>query len=430
MSGMDKLASSLYSALTESDKKKPKPYDTKAEVLRTEGNTVWVKIPGGIDETPVQRTNNANPGDTVMVRVAGGRAWLLGNNTSPATDDTKANIAYAVANDAGYTAETAIQNAISAQDSASIAKIAADAATEDAAIARDNAQEAIEATTTIRTLAQDAYDNAGIAQTSAAIATSSANTALDQLGIVENVVGVLEMLQTHGDYQITTDHTVEPNKWYFRRSGEYPNYIYSVVNNPASIEYAPTTDTSVESGKIYYSRSGTGTGDDPYVYTAVEPVGTEDPSDEGWYECIFYELTGIKEEIQNYIANQLVVDDQGLWLKRPDFTGIQTKVLLSQEYGVVLYDETGHQVGQYGSTAVVGDPQHMHITMTGTRLSFYDAQQEVAYIDGQKLYIKQTIVLEQMDLGETIPKGGNGQWSWKIHPNANGKNNLNLKWVG
>lgn len=280
------------------------------------------------------------------------------------------------------------------------------------------------------------YADAEAAQRSALSATSSANIALDHLGIVEDVVGVLEMLQTHGDYRITNDTAVIPNKWYFTRSGESPNYIYAVVNNPASIEYAPTTDTSVVSGKTYYSRSGTG---DPYVYTAVEPVGTENPSTEGWYECIFYELIGIDTAIQNYISSQLVVDGQGLWLKRPDSTGIKTKVLLSADYGVVLYDENGNQIGQYGSTAIVGDPQRMHITMTGTRLSFYDGVNEVAYIDGQKLYITQTIVLEQMDLG--LPFGyvnpathevGKGQWSWKVHPNDENppRNNLNLKWVG
>ncbi|MCQ2563866.1 MAG: hypothetical protein MJ128_05210 [Mogibacterium sp.] len=278
------------------------------------------------------------------------------------------------------------------------------------------------------------YADAENAQQSALSATSSANVALDHLGIVENVVGVLDMLQTHGDYQVTSDSTVIPNKWYFTRSGESPNYVYSVVNSPASIEYAPTTDTSVVPGKTYYSRSGTGVEDDPYVYTAVEPVGTEDPSSEGWYECIFYELTGIDTAIQNYISSQLVVDGEGLWLKRPDSTGIQTKVLLSAENGVVLYDEEGHQVGQYGSTAVIGDPHGMHIQMTGgneARLSFYNNETEVAYIDGQKLYITQTIVLEQMDLGETIPKG-KGQWSWMVHPNDENppKNNLNLKWVG
>ena len=67
-----------------------KPYDTTAEVLRVEEGIAWVHIPGGADETPVQMSINARPGDTVRVRVAGGQAWLVGNDTAPPTDDTKA----------------------------------------------------------------------------------------------------------------------------------------------------------------------------------------------------------------------------------------------------------------------------------------------------------------------------------------------------
>ena len=59
--------------------KKTKGYDTPAQVVRVEGSTVWVHIPGGVDETPVQRTVNCDVGDTVQIRVSGGRAWITGN---------------------------------------------------------------------------------------------------------------------------------------------------------------------------------------------------------------------------------------------------------------------------------------------------------------------------------------------------------------
>ena len=68
-----------------------KPYDTTAEVLRVEDGIAWVHIPGGADETPVQMSINARPGDTVRVRVAGGQAWSTGNDTAPPTDDRTAN---------------------------------------------------------------------------------------------------------------------------------------------------------------------------------------------------------------------------------------------------------------------------------------------------------------------------------------------------
>ena len=61
------------------NKKGTSAYDTQGQVIRIEGDTAWVHIPGGIDETPVRLTMNAKAGDTVQVRVSGGRAWLTGN---------------------------------------------------------------------------------------------------------------------------------------------------------------------------------------------------------------------------------------------------------------------------------------------------------------------------------------------------------------
>lgn len=71
----------------------PAPYDTSATVLRVDGDTLWVHIPGGAEETPVQRTINASPGDTIQIRVGGGTAWAVGNATAPPTDDRVANVA-------------------------------------------------------------------------------------------------------------------------------------------------------------------------------------------------------------------------------------------------------------------------------------------------------------------------------------------------
>lgn len=77
------------------------PYDTTAEVTRIDDDgTAWVHIPGGTDETPVQMSINAREGDTVRVRVAGGQAWTVGNDTAPPTDDKKANEAQATADEA------------------------------------------------------------------------------------------------------------------------------------------------------------------------------------------------------------------------------------------------------------------------------------------------------------------------------------------
>ena len=83
------IKNDLMEALSAS-KPKTQAYDTEAKVVRVEGNTAWVHIPGGVDETPVALTINASEGDTVRVRVGGGTAWLVGNDTAPPTDDTLA----------------------------------------------------------------------------------------------------------------------------------------------------------------------------------------------------------------------------------------------------------------------------------------------------------------------------------------------------
>lgn len=96
----------------------PKPYDTQAEVVRIDGSTAYVHIPGGIDETPVQMTIACAVGDTVQVRVGGGRAWLTGNATAPPTDDAEAIKAKTTATAAGKMAQKAEATAQKAQSAA------------------------------------------------------------------------------------------------------------------------------------------------------------------------------------------------------------------------------------------------------------------------------------------------------------------------
>lgn len=84
---MNEFVKEIASAMKES---KTKPYDTVAEVLRVDEKTAYVHIDGGADETPAQMAINCKAGDSVKIRVSGGRAWLTGNLTSPPTDDTAA----------------------------------------------------------------------------------------------------------------------------------------------------------------------------------------------------------------------------------------------------------------------------------------------------------------------------------------------------
>lgn len=84
---LNEFVKEIASAMKES---KTKAYDTVAKVLRVDEKTAYVHIDGGADETPAQMAINCKAGDSVKIRVSGGRAWLTGNLTSPPTDDTVA----------------------------------------------------------------------------------------------------------------------------------------------------------------------------------------------------------------------------------------------------------------------------------------------------------------------------------------------------
>lgn len=103
MSNMD-ILKDLAEAVKATGRQATKPYDTPATVIRVEGDIVWVHIPGGVDETPVRHTIAAKPGDVVQIRVSGGSAYIVGNETAPPTDDTKAEQAIKKAEEAGGTA--------------------------------------------------------------------------------------------------------------------------------------------------------------------------------------------------------------------------------------------------------------------------------------------------------------------------------------
>ncbi len=83
----DRTLKQLVESIKASSQPKTSAYDTSATVTRVENGVAWVHIPGGVAETPVKLTINAKAGDTVQVRVSGGRAFMVGNATAPPTDD-------------------------------------------------------------------------------------------------------------------------------------------------------------------------------------------------------------------------------------------------------------------------------------------------------------------------------------------------------
>jgi len=100
----------LLDAINTIAQSRDKSCDTPATVLRVEGDTVWVHIDGGANETPVQKTINCSEGETVQVRISNGSAFLVGNASAPPTDDTTANVAHFIAEEADVKATEAIRS--------------------------------------------------------------------------------------------------------------------------------------------------------------------------------------------------------------------------------------------------------------------------------------------------------------------------------
>lgn len=233
---------------------------------------------------------------------------------------------------------------IKAQNTTTLASVKAiyDAADEANTLLGDMQAAATEAGTTLDGIYQDASD----AQAAAASAQGSASLALSQLDVIENIVGVLDLLAENGSYDLTEDTEVQPNKWYFLRTGSSPNYVYQVVSNP-----------------------------------------TGDPSAQSWYE-----LTGVDQAVQNYVSSHLVLDNNGLWLQTDTSNA---KLFLSSTDGVVLYGTGGTPVAKYGTDTIIGDENEFHIQIGGANsdneIGFYQGTNRVAYMNGSELYVKNSL---------------------------------------
>lgn len=324
-----------------------------------------------------QENDVATSATSLTEQLSGIGASAITARASAESAKTSASEAYGYAQQANGYAQEALGYANEAQTKAQ-------EATDYAQEANDNAQTASQYASDAYTFAQNAEQNAGDALTFAQSANSSATGALNSLGEVEKVIDALNWISEHGEYALTEDTEVQDGKWYFTESGGE----YALVESP-----------------------------------------TGDPSAQGWYE-----LSSVDSAISNYVSSHLALTSEGLSLQTD---GTNTRLLLSAEEGLIIKGLGGQTLASYGQDAVIGDKYGFHITITPNynstgqgRLSFYkDETTEVAYVSGDKLYITQSVVLQQMDVGETVANGGLGQWSWKIHP-INGKNNLYLKWNG
>ena len=309
------ISSELVGVIKASKEKGTRPYDTQATVTRVEGSTVWVHIPGGVDETPVKKTISAKQGDIVQVRISGGSAYLLGNASNPPTDDTQAFRARDTAIEAK---DIAVRSELEAERAA----LAADSAEKAAGRAWEKAGEAEEAANEARTQAGEAKTSANEAKASAATASRAANGALTQLSVVEDVVGTLAWISEHGTYALSEDTEVVPGKHYFEKRGD----TYNIIVNPSG-----------------------------------------DPSSEGYFE-----LSGIDEAVTNYVSTHLALTDAGLWVVNDNRS---YKILLASD-GMKVYDAQGNLVASFGESISFSSTRPQYIGGEDAYIVFYDSNND------------------------------------------------------
>ncbi len=193
----------------------------------------------------------------VSATQAADKAWDEAASASAA-----ANTAWDKAVSASISADVAGQKADEAVASAAVAESAANSATQASELAWNKATDASEAAELANHKADLASEAASAAQTDARRANTYANGALAGLSTLESVIDTVNWFSEHRT--ASTDTEVDPNKNYY----------------------------------TYDSSTGT--------MSKVSPWGSENPSEEGWYE--------LDETIQNYVASHVAQTDDGLYV--------------------------------------------------------------------------------------------------------------------
>ena len=347
------------------------------------GQGKGVYLEGSQTPTPIAAGVSVKDNDKVVVVIEDHKANVIGNLTSPPTDDTVANRAQQYADLASAAASAAQQDANTAKTSAANALTAAQAAqtdatrafeaaesaVEDAATAKTSAESAVEDAATAKTSAQNAlasaaqaatqaanalaaasaassqanaaYTEAQSAAASASRANIAANSAVTQLSIIEDVAGTLAWIQEHGSY-------------------------------------VASTDTSVVDGKVYFTYDS-----QTQDYTPiVSPDPEADPSEEGWY------VLDISDTQSDYIMAHLAVTSRGLWIlpsgmgtaqdeqHAPGYKMLLTASSVTDDPGMYIYDDLGALVSSFGESVTFASNRPQYIGGEDAYIIYYDSDND------------------------------------------------------
>ena len=387
----NKAVKDFAKALQDINTNKPSAYDTQAEVLRIDGDTAWVHIPGGIDETPVQLTTSAKKGDIVQIRISGGSAWLYGNATSPPTDDTVANKADEKATYAEEISQEALDATKRVQDRVQQAEENITIVENDIVILGDRVDTAEDNITTIEgniTSLGDridtAEDNIETVESDITSLGDRVDSAEDEIEIVENNITGLTTRVTDAEDDI--DDTLKGLA-----------LAQDVIGTLAWItaHSTVTSDTTPISGKAYYIKNQDGT------FTLVTDTTGKNPHNEGWYE--------MDEAMANYVAAHLAMTDNGLVVTKDNS---KWKVLV-KDNGIDIIDATSginKVVASYGAGIDFSNDRTFHIGNQHAYIIFNPANDGSITIGGASITLGDNRTLDEV-LGNTIIFDTTYEWN-------------------
>ena len=298
------------SLLMATPKEEPVSY-FKGVVQQTQGSKAYVLIDGGVSLWCDAMDVKALADDRVRVEVRKRKATLIANYSHPMTDDALANDAYGlaqVANNAASDAQVAADDAI---EDAGLARQAAEQAASDASSAAQSASEAA-------TSAANAQTSASNAQASAQTAAQSATQAVADAGRAATAAENAEGSAAEASAQATAAagsasdaaSSAATAAGEAERANQMANGALAGLSTLESVidtvdwfaqHKKASTDTTVNPDKDYYTfDASTGT------LSKVEPDGTENPSQQGWYE--------LDEAISNYVASHTAMTNDGLYV--------------------------------------------------------------------------------------------------------------------
>ena len=315
-----------------------KPSEVTANgTIKVVNGEKFVRLDGSDILTPVIEAVSAKSedniyGDRVLVQIKNHEAIIVGNYDRPPTDDTVALDAKTRAEQAATAAANARASADAASAAATVAEGKADAASAAATVAEGKADAASAAATVAEGKADAASSAASAASSAASAASAAAAIADGKADAASSAASAASAAATRAEGKAdAADAAARSATTSANNALAGLSTLESVVDIVSwfAEHKTATTDTIVNPNKDYYIyNASTGT------LTKVQPAGSENPSQEGWFE--------LDEAVSNYVASHIAQTDDGLYV-----------VGLSNGWKVLVSSGTGN----YAAGVYILDPQ-------------------------------------------------------------------------